>query len=88
MSLLPPIELSAQLWDLRTQLEGQLRCLTKIHPSIDAWDTMDRATRAEKRSHVIKDLEDLIRMSTVVAQVATEARIVAASLPLTDPRAS
>ena len=84
MPVLPHQELSLQLWDLRTQLEGQLRCLTKIHPSIDAWATTGSSMRSEKRTQVIKDLDDLIRMSTVVSEVAADARIVAANLPLTD----
>ena len=82
MNLQPHQELSLHLWDLRSQLEGQVRCLTKIHPSIDAWGAMDASRRFETRVQVLKDLEDLIRISTLVGNVATEALAVAADLPL------
>jgi len=49
--------LSAALWDLSAQVEGQLRCLTKIHRM------HDRPAQPGDKETIVSELEDVLRMN-------------------------
>jgi hypothetical protein len=74
--------LSLHLWDIRAQLEAQIRCLTKVHPTVDAWPNTNTGERIATRADLLKDFDDLVRATKLVADLATEAHRVALQLPL------
>jgi hypothetical protein len=52
--------LSAALWDLRAQVEAELRCLTKVHRLHDGRaDTGDKA-------RIIAELRDVLRINNEI----------------------
>jgi hypothetical protein len=79
----PSVEtLSANLWDLRSQAEAKLRCLTKLQQLLAEYSTAENATeRAQKRLKILEDLSDIVTISRSLRSVADEAFAAAEALP-------
>jgi hypothetical protein len=74
--------LSANLWDLRSQAEAKLRCLTKLQQLLAEYSTVENATeRARKRLKILEDLTDIVTISKSLRSVADEAFAAAEALP-------
>jgi len=74
-------ELSAHLWDLRSQAEAKLRCLTKLQQTLAEYATCTGTqTRALKRAQILEDLKDIVTISHSLRSVAEQAFAAAESL--------
>jgi hypothetical protein len=74
--------LSANLWDLRSQAEAKLRCLTKLHQLLAEYATVENAAeRARKRLEILEDLTNIVTISRSLRVVAEEALAAAEALP-------
>ena len=74
-------ELSAHLWDLRSQAEAKLRCLTKLQQTLAEYSACTSPqTRAVKRAHILEDLKDIVTISRSLRSVAEQAFAAAESL--------
>jgi hypothetical protein len=68
--------LAAQLWDLRSTLERQLRCLTTVQQAHGAFRrSKDRSERAEIRSHIVRDLTDIGDLVSAVTTTLADALV-------------
>jgi hypothetical protein len=67
--------LSALLWDLRAQVEGQLRCLTKIHRM------HDRKTQPGDKHAIVTELQDVLTKNADVVRSCEIAIEEAEALP-------
>ena len=77
----PRATLSAHLWDLRSQAEAKLRCLTRLQQLLADYEgTTSAAVRAQKRDIIIKDLTDIVTISKALRSVADEAFAAAKAL--------
>ena len=75
------IELSAHLWDLRSQAEAKLRCLTKLQLALAEYSACAGAqTRALKRARILEDLKDIVTISGSLRSVSEQAFAAAKSL--------
>jgi hypothetical protein len=75
------VELSAHLWDLRSQAEAKLRCLTKLQLTLAEYSACGGTqTRALKRARILGDLKDLVTISVSLRAVAEQAFAAAESL--------
>jgi hypothetical protein len=73
--------LSAHLWDLRSQAEAKLRCLTKLQQALDVYTACAvPKQRAVQRAKMLKDLQDLVTISHSLRSVSEQAAKVARSL--------
>jgi hypothetical protein len=74
-------ELSAHLWDLRSQAEAKLRCLTRLQQAVDAYDSCAvLEERVAQRAHILKDLQDIVAISHALRSVSDLALKSAGSL--------
>ncbi len=73
--------LSLHLWDLRAQVESQLRCLTKIHRLYGQLPPPGDPKRAADLREMKKDLADVITANASVRGVATETLEALAAIP-------
>jgi hypothetical protein len=73
--------LSLHLWDLRAQVEAQLRCLTTVQRINDNLPAGGDARRAHDRGRMIADLRDILRASDAIRAVCEQALEQAESLP-------
>jgi hypothetical protein len=66
--------LSANLWDLRSQAEAKLRCLTKLQQLLAEYATVeDAAERARQKLQILEDLNDIVTISKSLRSVADDA---------------
>ena len=74
-------ELSAHLWDLRSQAEAKLRCLTRLQQTLAEYSACaGTETRALKRAKILEDLKDIVTISHSLRSVAEQAFTAAESL--------
>jgi hypothetical protein len=74
-------ELSAHLWDLRSQAEAKLRCLTKLQLTLAEYSACaGTQTRELKRARILEDLKDIVTISVSLRSVAEQAFAAAESL--------
>ena len=65
---------AAQLWDLRSTLERQLRCLTTIQQAHGAFRrTTDRDEQANIKSNIVRDLLDIRDLTAAVQNTLGDA---------------
>ena len=70
------------LWDLRSQAEAKLRCLTRLQQTLSQYATSGGTqTRAVKRAQILEDLKDIVTISHSLRSVAEQALAAAESLP-------
>jgi hypothetical protein len=69
----PDSTLALHLWDLRAQLEAQLRCLTKVHRWVDDFPTLPAEQRAQQKREILENLEEIRSTSEIVRGIATAA---------------
>lgn len=69
------------LWDLRTQVESQLRCLTKIHQMYEKLPPRGDAARATQLREIEEDLKDVAAANAVIRTLSTEALGVLNKIP-------
>ena len=75
------MELSAHLWDLRSQAEAKLRCLTKLQQTLTEYSSCaGTQTRSLKRAQILEDLKDIVTISHSLRSVAEQAFAAAKSL--------
>jgi len=75
------LTLSAHLWDLRSQAEAKLRCLTRLQQSlVDYEGTVSKEVRLKKREAIVNDLTDIVTISKTLRSVADEAFTAAEAL--------
>jgi hypothetical protein len=66
--------LSAYLWDLRSQAEAKLRCLTRLQQELSEYErSASSIGRAGKREKIIQDLTDIVTLSQSLRSLAQEA---------------
>ncbi len=70
------------LWDLRAQVESQLRCLTKIHRMCEQLPPSGDPKRAADVRDMQKDMADVLALNASTRGVATEALEGVNALPL------
>lgn len=68
-----PQTLLAYLWDLRAQLEAQLRCLTKVQRWVAEFSTQPKLGRSVRRAEIIQNLSEIESTADVVRTVTAEA---------------
>ena len=65
---------AAQLWDLRSTLERQLRCLTTVQQAHGAFRRAKvQSEREEIKSNIVRDLRDIGELSEAVRETLAEA---------------
>jgi hypothetical protein len=69
---LPPT-LPAYLWDLRAQLEAQLRCLTKIQRWVDEFSELSPRQQPGRSKEIIENLREILTTGDLVRRVTGEA---------------
>ena len=73
--------LSAHLWDLRSQAEAKLRCLTRLQQTLTEYSTAaNHESRAVKRDKILEDLRDIVTISVSLRSIAEQALAAAESL--------
>ena len=76
------VALAAYLWDLRSQAESKLRCLTRVQQLLSELDrTKDPTKRARARSKILDDLGDIVNISKSLRALAEDALKAARALP-------
>jgi len=65
-----PPTLPPHLWDLRAQLEAQLRCLTKIQRWVDEFSALSPRQQATRSIEIVENLTEILTTSDVVRRVA------------------
>ena len=74
--------LSAHLWDLRSQAEAKLRCLTRLQQMVAEYEQCsNRMERVAKRKQILTDLNDIVTISKALRETADEAFAAAQGLP-------
>ncbi len=73
--------ISLHLWDLRAQVESQLRCLTKVHRLYEQLPPASDPKRAIDLREMRTDMADVITMNGSVRGVATETLEALTALP-------
>jgi hypothetical protein len=82
----PAAILSLHLWDLRAQVEAQLRCLTTTQRVLKDYEaTTLEQDRQAKRSHVSANIADMQRMNGTIAYLLGEAAKEVEEPPSTPP---
>ena len=62
--------LTLHLWDLRAQVEAQLRRLTKVHTKLEKLGDRTAESFPGDKALIIEDLSDIVRMSANVSEVS------------------
>lgn len=75
-----PIQLSALLWDVRAQLERQLRDLSLVHRLVDELVASPNKVDAAMRTHLVTKLDSICELNTTVRQTSEDALEVAKTL--------
>jgi hypothetical protein len=66
--------LAAYLWDLRSQAEAKLRCLTRLQQELSEYELATSSSgRAGRRDKIIQDLNDIVGISQSLRSVAQQA---------------
>ena len=73
--------LSTHLWDLRSQAEAKLRCLTHLQQLLGDYErAMSAELRALKRHTIINDLGEIVTLTKTLQAVADDALAAAEAL--------
>lgn len=67
--------LTVHLWDLRAQLEAQLRCLTKVHRWVDELPGPSAAERRTRKDEIIQNLTEIRDTAGTVRDAAVSAMV-------------
>jgi hypothetical protein len=62
--------LTLHLWDLRAQVEAQLRCLTTVQHKLDALPDSSATSFSADKAVIIKDLSDILAMNASIREVS------------------
>ncbi len=73
-------ELKTHVWDLRAQLESQLRRISAVQLLTENLATA--ATTKERREQILSELAEIAAASSIVASIAQQAQSVVDRLPL------
>ena len=73
------------LWDLRSELEAQMRCLTKTQLLLAELDLQPVVQRAADVGSILLNLNDICRQQSVLDPLCVEALAVASRLELLPP---
>ena len=65
--------LTANLWDLRAQVEAQLRCLTKVQRWADEFPSLSPGGRQWRKEEIAQNLREIRTTAETVADVAEAA---------------
>jgi hypothetical protein len=66
--------LSAHLWDLRSQAEAKLRCLTRVQQLLDEYALQpSNANAPDQRTKILEDVTDLVTISGRLQATSAEA---------------
>lgn len=66
--------LAAHLWDLRSQAEAKLRCLTRVQQMLDEYALRPSTADApDHRAKILEDVTDLVAISEQLQAISTEA---------------
>ncbi len=65
--------LEAFLWDLRSQAEAKLRCLTRVQQLLAEHKRETTPDRAAKRAKIITDLTDVVTITSQLQTTSAEA---------------
>jgi hypothetical protein len=75
--------LPVHLWDLRAQLEAQLRCLTKIQRWVDEFSALSPRQQSTRHREITENLTEILTTSDLVRRIAGDA---ISSIEDRDPR--
>ena len=70
---MPETMLPLYLWDLRAQVEAQLRALTEVQRLLDVLATSPARTRNAHTSKILKDLQEILHANTAIREVTATA---------------
>jgi hypothetical protein len=79
--------LTLYLWDLRTQMEAQMRCLTNVQQVVDGVGGGRPVVQPAQVTRVLADLADIGTIAGRVSEIAGEARAEAERTLPTQPGA-
>ena len=66
--------LAAHLWDLRSQAEAKLRCLTRVQKMLDEYALRPSTRNApDHRAKILEDVTDLVAISGHLQTTSAEA---------------
>jgi hypothetical protein len=66
--------LSVHLWDLRSQAEAKLRCLTRLQQMVAKFERSSSPTEREHlHKEIVKDLTDLVTISHALRATTDDA---------------
>jgi hypothetical protein len=61
------------LWDLRAQVEAQLRSLTTLQRTYDHRVLLPAAQRADDKARLVADLSEILQMNLAIRSVCEQA---------------
>ena len=67
------LPLVLHLWDIRAQLEAQLRCLTKVHRWVDDLPTTPAPDRAALKAEILQNLTEIQSTCDIVRDASANA---------------
>jgi len=68
------------LWDLRSHLETQLRCLTKVQLLLDELELQPPGQRAVDVAAIVENVDELCQIHATLKPICADALIVAGRL--------
>ena len=71
------------LWDLRAQVEAQLRALTDVQRLLDALPTAGNGERERHTTRIVKDIQEILRANAAIREVTVTALDAAETLQKT-----
>jgi hypothetical protein len=70
---MPETMLPLYLWDLRAQVEAQLRALTEVQRLLDALATAPQRNQAAHTAKILKDLQEILNANAAIREVTATA---------------
>jgi hypothetical protein len=70
---MPETMLPLYLWDLRAQVEAQLRALTEVQRLLDVLAATPQRNQAAHTAKILKDLQDILSANAAVREVTATA---------------
>jgi hypothetical protein len=70
---MPETMLPLYLWDLRAQVEAQLRALTEVQRLLDVLAAAPTRNRSAHTSKILKDLQEILHANGAIREVTATA---------------
>jgi hypothetical protein len=70
------------LWDVRSHLEAQLRCLSKVQLLLDELELQPPGQRAVDVASIVENVEELCEIHATLKPICADALLISARLKL------